>query len=276
MFRKIWPDEWGPRLEHLLRNVLLTLLEDGDSTLADIPPLLTDRTHRAAIIERLSDMVVKDFWKTEYQGYSPAFRAVITAPLQNKIGALLTDPVLRRILTEEGDQLDLDRVVNGGSILLVNLDKGSIGEGPASLLGSILVSQIALAGMARSTKPASERRNYFIYLDEFQNYTTLAIATALAELRKYGVGFVLAHQHLAQLEPEIRDAVFGNAGSIISFRMGGQDASYLAREFSPKFDATDITNLPRFSAYARLQIDGASSPPFSFDTLAELPIDSND
>lgn len=270
VFRKLWPEEWGPRLEHLFRNVVLTLLAFPDSSFADIPPLLTDKDYRDSCLDQLDNKVVLDFWQREYARYSPAFRAVIVAPLQNKIGALLTDPILHRILTSEGKQIDLREIMDDGQILLVNLDKGKIGEGPASLLGSLLVSHIALAALSRSSIPEKERRDFVAYLDEFHTFTTLSLATMLSELRKYRVGLVLAHQYLGQLEPEIRDAVFGNVGTLMAFRVGGGDALWLAREFAPTFSAEDLTRLPQYHLYIRLCINGETSQPFSARTVASL------
>lgn len=267
VFKKIWSDDWGPRLEHLLRNVVFTLLERPDSSLADIPRLIADRTFRSGIIANIEDPVVKEFWTNEFEKYSPGFRSVVIAPLQNKIGALLTDPILRRILTEPGEWLDLRRIMDTGKFLLVNLDKGRIGEGPAATLGSFLVSHLALSAVARSDTPEAERRDFAIVLDEFQTFTTLSVATMLVELRKYRVGMVLANQHLSQLDPDIRDAVFGNAGTIVSFRVGAADGAFLAREFAPVFSAEDFISLPRYHIYLRLLIDGESSRPYSATTL---------
>ena len=267
VFKKIWSDDWGPRLEHLLRNVVFTLLERPDSSLADIPQLLADRTFRSAVVANIEDAVVKGFWTNEFEKYSPGFRSVVVAPLQNKIGALLTDPTLRRILTEPGEWLDLRRIMDQGDFLLVSLDKGRIGEGPAATLGSFLVSHMALSAVARSDTPESERRDFGIVLDEFQTFTTLSVATMMAELRKYRVGMVLANQHLSQLDPAIRDAVFGNAGTIVSFRVGGADGAFLAREFAPTFAGEDFISLPLYHIYIRLLIDGELSQPFSATTL---------
>lgn len=267
VFKKIWSDDWGPRLEHLLRNVVFTLLERPDSSLADIPRLLADRTFRAAMVADIVDPVVREFWTHEFEKYSPAFRSVVVAPLQNKIGALLTDPTLRRILTESGERIDLRRIMDDGKFLLVSLDKGRIGEGPAAILGSFLVSHMALSAVARSDTPESSRRDFAIVLDEFQTFTTLSVATMMAELRKYRVGMVLANQHLSQLDPEIRDAVFGNAGTIVSFRVGGADGAFLAREFAPVFTAEDFISLPLYHIYLRLLIEGDPSRPFSATTL---------
>jgi hypothetical protein len=270
VFKKIWSDDWGPRLEHLLRNVVFTLLERPDSTLADVPRLIADRTFRAQVVEAIDDPIVRDFWTNEFEKYSPGFRSVVVAPLQNKIGALLTDPTLRRILVEPGEALDLRRIMDEGKILLVNVDKGLIGEGPAATLGSFLLSHLALAAISRSNVLESERRDFSIVLDEFQTFTTLSVATMLAELRKFRVGMVLANQHISQVDPAIRDAVFGNAGTIISFRVGAADGAFLAREFAPTFAAEDFISLPRYHIYIRLLIDGEPSRPFSATTLSPL------
>ncbi len=270
VFKKIWSDDWGPRLEHLLRNVVFTLLERPDSTLADVPRLIADRTFRSQVVESIGDAIVRDFWTNEFEKYSPGFRSVVVAPLQNKIGALLTDPTLRRILVEPGEALDLRRLMDEGKILLVNVDKGLIGEGPAATLGSFLLSHLALAAISRSNVPESERRDFSIVLDEFQTFTTLSVATMLAELRKFRVGMVLANQHLSQVDPAIRDAVFGNAGTLIAFRVGAADGAFLAREFAPTFAAEDFISLPLYHIYIRLLIDGEPSRPFSATTLPPL------
>ena len=272
VFKKIWSDDWGPRLEHLLRNVVFTLLERPDSTLADIPRLIADRTFRTQVVEAIADPIVRDFWTNEFEKYSPGFRSVVVAPLQNKIGALLTDPTLRRILVEPGEPLDLRRIMDEGKILLVNVDKGLIGEGPAATLGSFLLSHLALAAISRSNVPESERRDFSIVLDEFQTFTTLSVATMLAELRKFRVGMVLANQHLSQVDPAIRDAVFGNAGTLIAFRVGAADGAFLAREFAPTFAAEDFISLPLYHIYIRLLIDGEPSRPFSATTLPPLSL----
>jgi hypothetical protein len=259
VFKKLWPDEWGPRLEHLLRNVVFTLLETPNATLADIPALLTDKDYRSGVVGALENATVKEFWKNEYDRYSPPFRAVVTAPLQNKVGALLTDPVVRRILCGTAPRLNLRQII----------DSGRIGEGPSNLLGALLVSHLALAGIARSDQSELERRDFFVFLDEFQNFTTLSLATMLSELRKYRLALTLSHQHLSQLESEVRDAVFGNTGSIMCFRVGAADATYLAREFSPVFSAQDLTSLPRYHVYLRLLVEGEPTRPFSATTLPD-------
>jgi type IV secretory pathway TraG/TraD family ATPase VirD4 len=267
VFKKMWPDDWGPRLEHLLRNVVFTLLERPGSSFADIPALLADKDFRKEVVDDLENREVKEFWIGEFARYSQPFRAVVVAPLQNKIGALLTDPLLRRILTADTNTLDLRNTMDTGKVLIVNLDKGRIGEGPASILGALLVSHIALAGFSRRDIPEAQRRDFHVFLDEFHSFTTLSIATMLSELRKYRVNMVLAHQYLAQLDAAIRDAIFGNVGTVISFRVGAHDAAFLAREFAPKFAAEDFISLPRFHVYLRLMIDGEMSKAFSATTL---------
>jgi hypothetical protein len=261
--RSIWPDDWGPRLEHLLRNVAFTLLEVPGSTVADIPPLLTDKEFRASLVAQIHNEAVRDFWEGEYARYSVAFRAVVTAPLQNKIGALLTDPLLRRVFTGTEGSIDLRAMMDSGRMLVVNLDKGRIGPGPAALLGSLLVAHMSLAAFSRRDTPEPNRRDFFVYLDEFHNFTTLSVATMLSELRKYRVNMVLANQYLSQIEPEVLDAVFGNVGTVVAFRVGSDDAAFLGREFAPVFEAEDFLNLPLYRVYLRLAINGQMSQPFS-------------
>lgn len=267
VFKKLWSDDWGPRLEHVLRNVVFTLLETSSATFASIPRLLLDKDYRGSITRRVSNEMVRTFWEKEFAEYSPAFRAVVTAPLLNKVGAFLTDPRLHAILSGESSSFHLRHVMDERKILVVNLAKGRIGEGPAALLGSLLVSHLALAGLERADLPQEKRKDFYLYLDEFHTFATLTLATMLSELRKYRLNLILAHQYLSQLETEIRDAVFGNAGTFISFRVGALDASTIARELSPKFEAEDLLSLPNFAVYLRLMIDGEPSKPFSAETL---------
>lgn len=207
VFKKLWGDEWGPRLEHLLRNVLFTLLETPGTHLGDIQLLLTNRSYREDVASGLANEEVRSLWLKEFAGYSPAFRAVVTSPLQNKLGALLTDPRLRAILTAEKSSFDLSAAMDGGKVILANLSRGKLGEGPAQLLGALLAARIGLAGLARADRPESERLDFCLYVDEFQMFATESFASMLAELRKYRVALVLANQYLGQLPDTIRDAV---------------------------------------------------------------------
>jgi hypothetical protein len=207
--------------------------------------------------------MVREFWEKEFAGYSPAFRAVVTAPLLNKVGAFLTDPLLHSILTGERSSFDLRSVMDEGKILVVNLAKGKIGEGPAALLGSLLVSSIGLAAFGRADVPQEKRRDFYLYLDEFHTFATLSLANMFSELRKMRLAIVAAHQYLSQLETEVRDAVWGNAGTFIAFRVGALDAPLVARQFSPTFEADDLTTLPNSAIYLRLMIAGEVSRGFS-------------
>jgi hypothetical protein len=267
VFKKLWADDWGPRLEHLLRNVAFTLLETPESTFGDISALLSDRTYRLSLARDLTNPVVRDYWCEEFDKYSPAFRATVIAPLQNKVGALLTDPVLRRFFTEPGELLDLRAIMDEGRVLIANLDKGRLGESGANLIGSLLVSHIGLAGLSRSSVLERDRVDFAVYLDEFQIFTTLSLANMLAEMRKFRVNLVLSTQSVSAIDHAVRDAVFGNVGTIITFRIGAADASFLSREFASVFSAGDLTGLERYHVCIRLLIDGQPSKPFSAATL---------
>jgi len=265
--RKLWSDAWGVRMEHILRNALYALFERPGSTLADVLRLLSEEKFRKEVAKTLKNEPVQEFWLKEFSKYSFGYRSDGIAPVQNKIGAFLADPMLRRILTEPQEDLHLRAIMDAGGALLVNLAKGQIGEDSANLLGSLLVSTIGLAAFSRADMVAGMRQPFALFLDEFQNFTTLSIATMASELRKYGVSLTLAHQHLHQLEPEVRHAVLGNAGTLISFRTGAEDAFYLAREFSPVFKADDLIALPNYHIFLKLMIDGTPSKPFSGTTV---------
>ena len=267
VFRKIWTDEWGPRLEHLWRNVLFTLLERQRSTLADVHRLLTDKDYRNDLAETLKNVAVREYWLREFNWYSPAFRAVVTAPLQNKLGALLTDPRMNAVIAAETSSFDLNTIMDGGKVLIVNLSRGQLGEGPAMMLGALLAARIGLAGLARANRTPATRRDFLVYLDEFQMFATRSLATMLAELRKYRVSLVLANQYLGQLDLAVRDAVLGNVGTLICFRVSADDAAHLAREMDPVFQPADLINLPNHHIYLRLMIDGQVSRAFSATTI---------
>jgi len=266
-FKKIWSDSWGPRLEHILRNAFLALMGQPETTLADVLRLLDDHAFRREVSSRVYNTQVRDFWLREYENYPPRLRAEAIAPIQNKVGAFLTDPLLNRILTQKRSDFDLRHVMDEGKILLVNLAKGKIGGDASALLGALLVTKIGLAGLSRADTSEESRRDFYLYLDEFQNLATLSLANMLSELRKYHVNMTLSHQYLSQLDPQVRDAVLGNTGTIISFRLGLTDAEILAGEFYPFFSARDLINLPNYHIYLKLMIDGMVSQPFSGATL---------
>jgi hypothetical protein len=267
VFKKMWPDAWGVRMEHILRNVLMALLEQPRATMHDVLHILSNRKFRAEIARRLKNETVRAFFLEEFERFSFGYRADGTAPIQNKVGAFLADPVLNKLLTAPEHDLHVRQVMDEGRVLLVNLAKGRMGEDSSSLLGGLLVTTLGLAAFSRAELPAPARRNFFVYVDEFQNFTTLAMANMFSELRKYRVGFTVAHQYLHQLEPDVRHAVLGNAGTIISFRVGSEDATYLAREFQETFEEVDLMQLPNYRIYLKLMIDGVPSRPFSAITL---------
>ena len=268
VFKKMWPDAWGVRMEHILRNVLLALLEQPDATMHDILRIFSDKQFRTAVAKSLKNATVRTFFEKEYDRYSFGYRADGVASIQNKVGAFLADPVLNRILTTSKSDIHVRKIMDDGKILLVNLAKGRLGEDSSSLLGGLLVTTIGLAAYSRADIAEDQRRNFFAYVDEFQSFTTMALANMLSELRKYRVGFTIAHQYLFQLAPEVRHAVLGNAGTIICFRVGAEDAPYLSRELVGRFNEVDLVQLPNYSVYIKLMIDGSPSKPFSAVTLS--------
>lgn len=267
VFKKLWSDSWGPRVEHLLRNTLLALLDQPQPTFADVPSLLIDKDFRRDAMKHVQIKQVRAFWLREYEAYPARFRAEVIAPLQNKVGAFLTNPLLNRILTAPPQTLGLRRLIDDGKVLVVNLAKGKIGEDTAALLGALLVASLGSAAFSRADRPPGQRRDFWIYLDEFHSFTTLSLATMLSELRKYRVGFVLAHQYGEQLSEPIQAAVFGNVGTIVSFRVGPAEAEVLAREFAPMLNESDLMNLPNHAMYVKLLVDGQPTPPFSAETF---------
>lgn len=266
VFKKMWSDAWGVRMEHILRNALYALLEQKHATLSDIPRLFLDRTFRKQIASTVQNPPVKLFWEKEFERYSFAYRADGVASIQNKIGAFLADPLMRRILTEPKQPISLRRIMDEGRVLLVNLGKGRIGEDSSSLLGGLLVTTIGLAAFSRADMEPAARRDFQVFIDEFQSFTTLAVANMLSELRKYRVGLTMAHQYLHQLEPEIRHAVLGNVGTLMSFRVGAEDAPLLSRELMGRFDERDLQGLENRTCYVHLLVDGEPSKPFSATT----------
>ena len=267
VFKKIWSDSWGPRLEYILRNAFLALLEQEQATLADVLRLLSDVGFREEAAKRVVNERVRDFWLREYEAYPKNFRLEAISPIQNKVGAFLSNPTLNRILTVPKSSFDLRKAIDEGKILLVNLAKGRIGEDSAQLLGSLLVARLGLAALSRADVPEIERHDFFLYLDEFQTFSTLSLANMLSELRKYRLNMILAHQYLSQLDDKLKDAILGNVGTIVSFRVGPEDAEILAKEFYPTFAVSDLMSLPNYHIYLKLMIDGAESRPFSGETI---------
>ena len=266
--KKLWPDAWGVRMEHLLRNSLYALLERDSATLPDILRLYSDDVFRRSVSKQVWNPVVRQYWLQEFEGLPERLKSEAAAPIQNKLGSLLTDPRLYKILVAPSIDIRFRKMMDEGGIFIVNLAKGRLGEDAANILGSLLVTTIGLAAMGRAEMPPDTRRPFFLYVDEFQSFTTLAFANMLAELRKSAIGLVLCHQHLDQIKPDVRHAVFGNVGTLISFRLSAEDAVTIARELQPTFAASDLISLANRDVRLRLMIDGTPSMPFSAQICA--------
>lgn len=267
VFKHLWNDSWGPRLEHILRNSIFALLDYPNANLADILRLLSDKKFRLEVITHITNSQVKRFWIEEFEKYPARLKGEAISPIQNKVGAFLSNPILKKILTNPKKSLNLRRIMDEGKILLVNLAKGSLGEDISNLLGSLLISRFDLAALSRANIAEDERRMFNLYADEFHNFTTHNLAPMLSELRKYGLSLTLVNQHLSQLDQKVQDAILGNIGTLISFRIGATDAETLSPEFYPEIKLTDLTNLPNYHIYLKLMINGTVSRPFSAVTL---------
>jgi hypothetical protein len=265
--KKVWSESWGPRLEHILRNALMTLLENPESTLLDVPKILTDEGFRELAVKRVSHPQVRAFWFSEFARYSAWMKSEAVAPILNKVGQLLTAIPLRNIVGQRRSTLNFREIMDEGKVFVANLAKGQIGEDNCSLLGAMLVTQIQLAAFSRADMPEAKRRPYYLFVDEFHDFLTLSFADILSGSRKYALNLVLAQQTLGQVDDKLRSAILGNAGTIISFRVGVEDAELLAKEFYPVFSESDLVNLPNHHIYLKLLIDGAPSEPFSAVTL---------
>lgn len=267
-FRRMFERFWGPRMEHILRNCFYALLDFPASTLLSVPRLLQDSRYRRKVVEKVQDPKVRDFWKTEYSSYQERFRTEAISPILNKVGKFLTAPLLRNIIGQPTSKIDFSRILNEGKILIANLSKGALGEENQILLGSLLVTRLQLAAMERVRIPEEERKDFYLYVDEFQNFSSSqTFESILSEARKYRLNLILAHQYLSQLDEEVRDAIFGNVGTIISFRVGAEDAEELEKQFGPEFGKSAFIHLPQYEVYLRLMIDGISSRPFSARTF---------
>lgn len=269
-FKKIWSESWGPRMEHILRFTLLTLLCYPDATLLDIQALLTNIAFREHVLRFVTDKYIHAFWTGEFDKYSKALRAEAVAPILNKTGIFLASSALRKTLGQKTRGLRMQEVLDQKKILICNLSKGELGEDVSSILGCILLTSIQNTALFRARQAAIKRTPFYLYIDECHSFMTLSFTDILAEARKYGLSLFMAHQYIEQLDERIRSAIFGNVGTLISFRVGAEDAEYLAQEFYPTFTQEDIISLPRYSMYIKLMISGATSQPFSGCT--EKPI----
>ncbi len=269
VFKKLWSDSWGPRLEYLLRNAVLALLESNGQTLLGITRMFTNESFRQSIVCNVRDPIVKSFWTEEFASYNDAFRSDAASPILNKVGQFLSTSLLRNIVCQPKSTLNFDDLMNSRMILIANLSKGKIGEDNAALLGAILITKLQLAAMQRAAIPESDRSDFHLYVDEFQNFATDSFAEILSEARKFKLNLTIANQYLEQLPRSLSGAILGNVGNIICFRLGAPDAELLQREFMPEFGQFDLAQLANHSAYIRMTVDGATCKPFSMKT--ELP-----
>lgn len=266
-FKKLWYESWGPRMEHILRYALLTLLEYRNASLLDIQPLLTNKDYREHILSKCINPDLFAFWHNEFDKYSPTLRTEAIAPILNKLSLLSANGLLRNIVGQKHRSFNMQDVMDEGKILICNLSKGTLGEDASALLGSMLITSIQLAALHRTKQPEHMRKSFYLYVDEVHSFISLSFTSILSESRKYGLSLIMAHQYIEQLPEAIRSAVFGNVGTMITFRVGAADAEYLAKEFAPVFTEIDLVNLPKYSMYLKLMIDGATSLPFSAITL---------
>ena len=275
VFKKIWPDVWSARMEYILNNTILALLDYPGATILGIMRMLSNKDYRKDVVDNVQDPVVKSFWVDEFAKYTDRFAAEATPAIQNKVGQFLSAAVIRNIVGQKESAIDMRKIMDDGKILIMNLSKGRIGEDNSKLLGGLLVTKLQLAAMSRVDVPENERKDFYLYVDEFQNFATESFANILSEARKYRLSLILANQYIAQLiqsvggtkSTAVRDAIFGNVGTIICFRVGAEDAEFLEKELAPEFMAVDIVNLAKYSIYLKLMIDGIASRAFSAGTL---------
>lgn len=274
-FKKIWVDAWSARMEYILNNVILALLEYPDSTLLGVNRMLTDKNYRKKVVDNITDPSTRSFWVDEFAKYTDRYTQEATPAIQNKVGQFTANPLIRNIIGQPKSTFDMRKVMDEKKILIINLSKGRIGEGNANLLGSMLITKLYLAAMSRADLQEGELRkmpNFYLFVDEFQSFANESFADILSEARKYKLNLTIAHQYIEQMPEEVRFAVFGNVGTMITFRVGAYDAEVLEKEFAPKFFADDLVNLGFTQIYLKLMINGVSSHPFSARTLPPIKV----
>ncbi|HAL50088.1 TPA: hypothetical protein DDY56_00775 [Candidatus Uhrbacteria bacterium] len=270
VFKKIWEGVWSARMEYILNNTILALMDNPNTTLLGINRMLSDADYRKEIVSNVKDPIVKQFWIIEFEGYQSKFASEAVAPIQNKVGQFLSAGVIRNIVAQAKSSINIRAIMDDQKIFIVNLAKGRIGEDSSRLLGGLLITKLQMSAMERVDIPEIERQDFYMYVDEFQNFAVESFASILSEARKYRLNLIMAHQYIEQLTEEVRDAVFGNIGTIIAFRVGGPDASFMEEEFMPRFTPNDMINLPKYNIYLKLMIDGITSQPFSALTLPPI------
>ncbi len=270
VFKKIWVDAWSARMEYILNNTLLALLEYPNSTLLDVMRMFSDKDYRNRIVDGLHDHVIKAYWTNEFAKYTERLSTEAVSAIQNKVGQFVSNPLIRNIIGQPRSTMNMRDIMDSGKILIANLSKGQMGEDNSALLGGMLISKLQIAAMSRVDIPMDERRDFYLYVDEFQNFSTESFANILSEARKYRLNLIMAHQYIEQLDEKVRAAVFGNVGTTICFRVGAEDGEFLERQFAPTFTGEDLVNLPNYHIYLRLMIDGVSSRPFSAKALPPI------
>ncbi len=267
VLKRLFADSWGPRLEYILRYSLLALLDYPNSTMLDITRMLTDKNFRKDVISHIDDPVVKNFWVTEFASWNDKFAAEAVAPVLNKVGAFTANPMIRNIIGQPKSTFNIRQIMDEGKILIVNLSRGLMGEDNAGILGAMMVTKIQLAAMGRADMPEQDRRPFYLYVDEFQNFATDSFAVILSEARKYGLNLTVANQYISQMSEAVRDAVFGNVGTIVSFRISPDDAPFLQKYFEPQFEAADLIQQHSRFFITTMMINGEKAPAFSAKTL---------
>ena len=276
VFKKIWPDVWSARMEYILNNTILALIEVPGSTLLGVNRMFSDKLFRKNIVNQLTDPVIKAFWTQEYAAYQQKYEQEATAAIQNKIGQFSSAIVIRNIIGQPTSSFNFRQAMDEGKIIIMNLSKGRLGEDNTKLLGGMLITKIQLAAMSRVDILEEDRKDFYLYVDEFQNFVTDSFADILSEARKFRLDLTIANQYIGQLvhdqNMKVKDAIFGNVGTFIAFRTGGEDVEFLEeKQFSPNITAQDLLNLPNYNIYLRLLIDGVPSRPFSAITLPPYP-----
>lgn len=267
VFKKLYGYSWGPRLEYILRNALLTLLKSDTARLSDITDLLTDEKFRKKVVEKLDDPILKNFWLNEFNAMQERTRTEAVAPILNKVGQFVSSPIIRDVVNTTQSSFSIEDAMDNGKIILVNLSQGRLGEDNATLLGAMLITKIQLAAMARVNTPEEKRRDFYLYVDEFQNFATESFTKILSEARKYRLNLILANQYIAQIPEEVQKAIFGNCGSMASFVMGADDAAAFEKEYHGRYSSDDLVSLEKYKIINKIAIDNTISDPFPADTL---------
>ncbi len=267
IFSKIYADSWGPRLEYILRNTIFSLLEIPNTTLIDALRILSDKAYRDRVVPGIQDPVVQAFWTQEFDKMTDKLRVEAISPIQNKVGQFVSSKMIRNIIGNPKSTIDLEEIMNGKKIFLLNLSQGKLGEDNAALLGAMIITQIQLAAMNRAFMKEEDRQDFFLYVDEFQNFATSSFIKILSEARKYRLAITLANQYIDQLDVTIQKAIFGNAGTLISFVTGAGDAALLQQEYAGIYTQNDLVSLGKHEIVLKLSIDNMTSMPFAAKTL---------